>query len=183
MRTLLSGRRNGYESRRFEGAEKMERRIQEQLEEYLDGRLTAGLRREFDCLLETYPQDRQAVLAIAEQSRLIRDALRVLEQSPSPGFYARVMNRIEEQLNQPTMWSVFAGAFSRRLVFAAFGLLLVIGAAAFTTEDTVTADVATIDVVETPAVMLVDDQPDVHLVGETSEDRGRVFVTLTAIEE
>ncbi len=166
-----------------QGTNKMEHRIQQRLEEYLEGRLTLGQDPEFDRLLRDHPQDLQTLELFQAQSCLFREALRVPELAPAPGFYARVMSRIEEQSAQPTFWSVFAGSFGRRLVYVSAALLLVIGAAAIGAGDDDFTDVASAPAVETPAGMLVDDHPDVHLVGETVEDRGRVFVTLTAVEQ
>jgi hypothetical protein len=93
------------------------------------------------------------------------------------------MSRIEEQAQQQSFWSVFAEGFGQRLVYASAVLLILIGAAIYTADRDGEDALVARDVVESPAVILVDDQPDVHLVGETGEDRGRVFVTLTAVEQ
>lgn len=53
------------------------------------------------------------------------------EISPRPGFYARVIDRIESQRSK-SIWSVFTEPlFGRRLVVASGVLMLILGAALF----------------------------------------------------
>ena len=65
--------------------------------------------------------------AMREQSEWLR-TLRAPEQlDPAPGFYARVMQRIEERA-VTSAWSVFAyGPFGKRLAMASLALALVLG--------------------------------------------------------
>jgi hypothetical protein len=50
------------------------------------------------------------------------------EMEPAPGFYARVMQRIEEQSRTSSIWSVFIDSpFGKRLVFASLSVALALG--------------------------------------------------------
>jgi hypothetical protein len=58
------------------------------------------------------------------QTALFRRAFRT-EVEPDPGFYARVMNRIETQA-KPSVWSLFAESmFAKRLAYASATFLVV----------------------------------------------------------
>ena len=60
------------------------------------------------------------------QTALFRRAFR-LEAEPDPGFYARVMNRIETQA-KPSVWSLFAESmFAKRLAYASATFLVLVG--------------------------------------------------------
>jgi anti-sigma-K factor RskA len=159
----------------------MEERIRQRAEEYLSGRLSGSVDPEIERLLASNNQDRVLLDQFAEQAAMIRNAFRVsAELAPSPGFYSRVMARVQAEESQTTFWSIFTGSFGQKLVYASAALLVLMSVAMFTTEDSS----PTQDIAGAPAQILVDDHPDVHLVGEQSEDRGRVFVTLaTSTEE
>jgi hypothetical protein len=65
------------------------------------------------------------VSMLREQSRMVR-SLRV-EAEPSAGFYARVLQRIEERA-QNTVWAVFLySPFGKRVAFASLALALLLG--------------------------------------------------------
>ena len=60
------------------------------------------------------------------QTALFRRAFRS-EAEPDPGFYARVMNRIETQA-KPSVWSLFAESmFAKRVAYASATFLLLMG--------------------------------------------------------
>jgi hypothetical protein len=62
---------------------------------------------------------------LREQSRMVQ-SLRV-EAEPSAGFYARVLQRIEERA-QNTVWAVFLySPFGKRVAFASLALALLLG--------------------------------------------------------
>jgi hypothetical protein len=157
----------------------MDTRIEQQMEALMGA---SPADPEMARFLDQHPSERETLTQMQQQAKLIREALRVpAELAPAPGFYARVLQRIEEQQGQVSFWSVFTGAFGRRLVYASAALIVLLSVAMLGSDsgDEILADA----VPETPAVILVDDRPDVHLVGEPLEDRGRVFVSLTAIEQ
>jgi len=156
----------------------MNARIQNDLEDYLSGNLTPAERAAFEEALGG-PVEREMVAQMAEQSRTIRSAFSLpAELAPAPGLYARVMTRVENE-SQSGFWSIFLQPFGARLLYASAALLLLMAVAVFSTGSGDEVEIAR----EAPAEILVDERPDVHLVGEEVEDRGRVFVTLTAMEQ
>ena len=72
-------------------------------------------------------RDREEIAAMLEQAAWIR-ALRAPEDcEPKPGFYARVMERIEAQ-GTASIWSLFFDSqFGRRLAVASMTLALCLG--------------------------------------------------------
>ncbi len=107
----------------------MHRSIRENLEEVLarpqaEGTIQEHLRDCQECSGE--------VGVMREQARLLR-SLRA-ETEPRPGFYARVMERIEAQ-GPVSIWSVFGeSAFSRNIAAASMVLALAAGAYLVTVE-------------------------------------------------
>lgn len=159
----------------------MEERIRQRLEDYLSGSLTPGMDPAFDRALAVRPEEQLELNQFAEQSRLLHDTLCVSDAvGPSPGFYARVMMRVEEE-SRSSFWSPFSSIFGQRLVLASAMLLILVGVALVGT-DSAPAETAA-EVAEAPAQLLVDPNPDVHLVGNQDEDRGRVFATLASFED
>ncbi len=158
----------------------MEERIRHRLEDYLGGKLAPGADPLFDRLVESRPENLALLNSYRENAELFRETLRAPEGvAPAPGFYARVLARVEMEASQPSFWSTFTGVFGQRLVYASVMLLLILGIALVGTE----ADNRLPEYAEAPARILVDDRPDVHLVGNEDEDRGRVFVNLASFED
>lgn len=95
------------------------------------GKLPAG-ESDLGRFLSSHPEAKQEVADMLEISRLIQDNFRVASDNeedlaPAPGFYARVMMRIESEASQQTFWSFFIEpSFTRRLALAsgAFALLM-----------------------------------------------------------
>ncbi len=133
----------------------MHQPIRDNLEEYLKGPA------------RQVPQEFHTHLAACEgcagELRLLEQqaiALRSLHSGqgvePSPGFYARVMERIEEQ-GRSSIWSVFLQpSFGRRLAIASATLVILLGTYLVTTEPgerdvAVIPSVAATDLVESPA--------------------------------
>jgi hypothetical protein len=158
----------------------MEERISSRVEDYLDGRLRRG----DDPLLDRLLDENEAMIAGFEtQAAWIREAYRLpAELAPAPGFAHRVMTRIEGMQASQSVWSIFMQPFGRRLVYASTALLLLLGIVMYSTGEEDAADL-TAAAVEDSARILEDDHPEVHLVGDQSEDRGRVFVNLAFIEQ
>lgn len=106
------------------------------LEDGLEGILERGklpvADTELGRFLCTHPEAKQEVADMLEISRLIQENFRVVPEqeedlTPSPGFYARVMMRIEAEAAQQSFWSIFLDpSFTRRLAFASglFALLM-----------------------------------------------------------
>ena len=110
----------------------MHKPIEDGLEDLLSGRATRQSK-ELEEVLASCPELRVQVDAMREQAEWMQ-ALRAPEQiDPSPGFYARVMDRIEAQSSN-SFWSVFLEpVFAKRLMYASLALFVVLTSAVWQT--------------------------------------------------
>lgn len=109
----------------------MHRPIEEGLEDYLGGKAAPTAMKRFHDHLASCPECRDEVKLLELQSTGIR-SLRY-EADPSPGFYARVMERIEAQ-RRTSYWSMFLEPLVvRPIMYASFGLLLFFVSAVWST--------------------------------------------------
>ena len=121
--------------RSFEGRV-MHEQIRNDLEDYLSGRLTPGRLAEFRKHTAACRGCREQVAGFEAQSTLFR-ALRSGQEevAPEPGFYARVLDRIEAQ-RADSLWSVFLQPiFARRVLSATLALFLVVGSSVLWTSE------------------------------------------------
>ncbi len=101
--------------------------IRENLEDLLTGKRSTrehqGLRKHLSSCTECSAE----VESMKAQSELLQ-ALRVPEEmEPTPGFYARVMQRIEERAKD-SVWAAFIySQFGTRLAYASLTIALVLG--------------------------------------------------------
>ncbi len=108
--------------------------VMENLEEYLSGSLNPADRQSIEAHLEQCEMCREEVAAMEDVS-LLFGVLRSGEApEPVPGFYARVMERVEEQspargAGRPSLANLFAFdlAIGRRLAFASLLTLAILG--------------------------------------------------------
>lgn len=102
----------------------MHRLIQDHLEEVLAEPLGDRAQSPAAAHLAGCDECREEVAALREQASLLR-ALRAPEEvSPRPGFYARVMERIEAQ-RPVSIWQIFGdSAFGRRIAIASMALAI-----------------------------------------------------------
>jgi hypothetical protein len=114
--------------------------IQDSLEDYLSGKASPDRVKGFHAHLAECEECRNLVTAFQSQSRMIqvlRPPTQVSESllEPSPGFYARVMARIESQESN-SVWSLFLEpVFGKRLAFASMALFVLLASVAYTTND------------------------------------------------
>lgn len=162
----------------------MDRKIEEHLEEFLRGSLEPGRAAEFEQALAADTEARAMVKQFQAQAHLLR-SLRAPagDDEPAPGFYARVIERIEEQRNT-SFWSVFAEPlFFRRLAFASGALLVLMGvimASGETPQQPIMADRQVI----APEVELArEPEPVIDATSVNSGDRARILVDLTTYEQ
>jgi predicted anti-sigma-YlaC factor YlaD len=106
----------------------MHQTIQDGLEDFLAG--TAG--REDRVRIEEHLRDcsgcRQEVDSMKEMSALFASLRSPDAPQPSPGFYARVASRIEEQRPPEPFWAaLFEPVFGRRLALASLLMLATLG--------------------------------------------------------
>ncbi len=101
----------------------MHAEVRDRLEEVLRSKGQGIGLKEVDSHLESCADCAQEVAALREQSRLVQQ-LRV-DAEPMPGFYARVLQRIEERAAK-SIWAVFVYTpFGKRLAYASLALALV----------------------------------------------------------
>ena len=103
------------------------------LEDGLEGLIESGKMPEdhtpVGAYLRSNPTAREEVASMMDLSRLIREnfALSADERDSlevAPGFYARVLARIDAQAPPPSIWNFFLEPFGRRLVYASLALAL-----------------------------------------------------------
>ena len=110
--------------------------VRNNLEDYLSGRLKPDRLAEFRKHIAECRACREQVACFEAQSALFR-SLRVEQEelAPAPGFYARVMDRIEAQRSE-SLWSVFLQPiFARRVMYASLALFLVVGSSVLWTSE------------------------------------------------
>jgi|SRR5579884_931209 len=151
----------------------MHQPIRDGLEDYLAGK--AGLSREFTAHLDSCAECAAQVSLMKQQSRML-GALRASVE-PRAGFYARVLDRIEQR-PRPTIWSVMLEpSFGRRIAMACAAVTIVIGGYLISTEP---GD----QVYRTPAAVI--DSRDVarqESPAMQERDRDSVLVTLASFRE
>jgi anti-sigma factor RsiW len=151
----------------------MHRRIDEaDLEEYLAGTASASLKAEVEAHLASNAAARAEVDEMLRMQALFAE-LRAPEASvqPSPGFYARVSGRIEDEMPAPSVWSMlFEPVWTRRVAFAALTLFAALGTALITRESEYANG-------PTPEMIMALDNEVSPL-----DARDRVFLTLVSYE-
>ena len=161
----------------------MDRRIEVMLEGYLVGSLTAEREAEFERALESAGAATQRqVAAMARHARLIRQALRAEEMAPAPGFYARVIGRIEAQRQAAvTFWDLFLEPyFFKRLALAALTLLTLLSATMFLTPSAHEEALA-----EAPVIEMASEPEPIHVMDTANQESNRdvILATLATYEE
>jgi anti-sigma-K factor RskA len=151
----------------------MHQPIQDNLEDFLSGNLSEERRMAFERQLEQNREDRAAVDVMARQAAMLR-ALKV-EAEPSPGFYARVMERIESQ-RPISFWSMFLEpVFAKRLALAALALFVVLTGVALTTP---TENENSYAALPDHVLVLPDDTATQPRTMDMDHDRGVVLATV-----
>lgn len=112
----------------------MHRPIQDGLEDYLGGRKDPSAMKAFHQHLAACETCRAEVDSLARQSALLRVLRAPAPVEPAPGFYARVIERIESQRSL-SFWSVFLEPWmAKRIAFASLCLLVLLGSTVMTTD-------------------------------------------------
>ena len=106
------------------------------LEEYLSGGLKPVDLREFEAHLSACDTCREEVAAFRDLAGLFAPLRTQETPDLAPGFYARVMQRVEAQKPAPSFFSLFAldVVFGRRLAFASLVLMALLGSVLVTRE-------------------------------------------------
>lgn len=114
----------------------MDRRIEELLEDHLRGSLAPAREAAFaDALAAADAETRRMIEAFEQHAQLLRSLRAPEDAAPAPGFYARVINRIEAQ-RVPSVWDSFVEPhFFKRLAFAALTLLMLLSVTVWSTPE------------------------------------------------
>jgi anti-sigma factor RsiW len=121
---------------------------------------------------------RGEVAAMREQNGIFRALKSRTGMEPSPGFYARVIERIETQA-KPSIWSIFGESmFAKRLAYVSMSVFVLLGT--YVLSSTRSEQPLTVNAPE--AIMADDDQ--VQIANNNPErDRETILVTLATYEE
>ena len=149
----------------------MQQPIRDNLEDYLSGMDEDG-RRQFEDLLANNDESRQLVEAMGQQSEMLQVLRAPEEAEPSPGFYARVLDRIESE-RPASVWDVFLQpVFAKRLAYASLTMLLLLGVL------TVSVETEPDVFASSPEVILSEQPVSPDLGVDQQRDRDVVFVNL-----
>lgn len=144
--------------------------IRNHIEDYLSRTGRTTLPAEFTTHLTACAECREELAAIEDQAQLVRVLKPVQDPEPAPGFYARVLERIEAQ-RPASIWTIFLQPFGQRLAFASFALACIMGVYMYSTEPGF----------ETSSAMTQSSIPD--LGANQEQDRGAVLVSLVSYRE
>lgn len=151
----------------------MHKPIRDHLEAYLRNSSDATIPREFSAHLaacSSCQEQLRAVTGHSQQLRAFHDITQVdtSQVEPQAGFYARVLNRIEEQ-KPDSFWSVFLGpVLGSRLAYSCAALVLLLGTYLVTSEPR--------DQIQPTADVISSQLPAAH-------DRDAVLVNLVSYQE
>lgn len=151
----------------------MHQPTREGLESFLAGRPEPA----FLAHINQCPECQELAGLFQSQSAIIRTLRPAEEVEPPPGFYARVMDRIEVQKSS-SIWSVFLEPlFARRLMYASAVFTVVMGIFLFTSpKDEMMASTM-------PEQILAEEMPPPTQLVDLERDRNTVFVQLTTYQE
>lgn len=151
--------------------------IERGLEAYLEGR-AAGAERDAMERHLTVCGECRAELALMREHRELLWTLRAPEQAgPAPGFYARVMERIEAQTSN-SFWSIFLEpAFGRRLMLASLALFVLLGSAVWQASPAPGMDQAN------PMTIMAGSDLPVATGNDPGRDRSVVLTNLVSLNE
>jgi len=146
----------------------------DRLEDYLAGTLNPAAHRAIEAHLKTCQSCREEVQGIEEISERLA-SLRVEETvTPSPGFFAGIVQQVARQAVQPTFASLFSWhfAFGRRLAFASLLMLAILGSYLWVGESVYPAG-------PTPEAVMAQQELPAFDSGPAQDN---MLVTLTAYE-
>ncbi len=107
----------------------MHRPFEDGLEDHLSGRAASENLKQFEQHLAGCAECRAQAEAMRAHQQLLNELRSPEMVDPAPGFYARVMERIETQ-KTGSFWSIFLeSAFGMRLMYASLALFFVLGSA------------------------------------------------------
>ena len=160
------------------------------VEDYLTRSDSTSLPAEFSAHLVSCAECRRELAAMETHARVVRVLKPQAALDPSPGFYARLIERIEAQ-RPVSMWSIFLQPFGQRLAFASLALALLMGVYLISTEPGADSNAAMApqQVSSVGGPMLPgEDQPGLVIGANIrganeDQDRGAVLVNLATYHE
>jgi len=157
----------------------MHRLVRDHIEEVVAGVEGASVAEHLKACAEC----RSDVMTMREHSAALRELRAPDDFEPRPGFYARVMERIEAQ-GAGSIWSLFIeSAFGRRIAVASLALALLLGMYVISSERA--ADQPIVAGQQQPAMVLGEDAPGrviTEMSGKQSSDDD-VLVNLVTYQE
>ena len=152
--------------------------IRERLEEYLRHSPGKQVSFEVEEHLRLCDECREEVSWMQEQSRLLQVLAPARAMDPSPGFYARVIDRIEAR-QIPSIWSIFLEpAFGRRILATSLALACLLGGFLAFTETELEQHTRP----AAASIMAVEEHPP-GLGQDRQRDRETMLVTLATYHE
>jgi predicted anti-sigma-YlaC factor YlaD len=154
----------------------MHRPVEDGLEDYLGGHAEPSRMKRFHEHVQKCADCRTELSAIESQARMVRSLKPGGEFEPAPGFYARVMGRIEAQ-SRESSWSLFLEPLvARQLMFASLCLLVLLASAA------VSANIGTghDSIAATPVSVFADEPLPAADGSDPQHDRTVVLTNLTS---
>ena len=151
--------------------------VREYLEEHLRSKGTSGRLHEFHAHLSACGHCSEMVKRMEETSQLF-DVLRLrAEQEPGPGFYARVIAKIDAE-KRPSVWNLLLDpVFGKRLVFTSLTVVVLLGAYMVSSENAEMANASR------PEIIL-SNQSSASVVAPANEgDRDVILVDLATYKE
>lgn len=131
--------------------------------------------------IEACGECRAEIEAMKAQARVLRNLRAAAE--PRPGFYARVMERIEKQ-GPASIWNVFSESpFGRRIAVASLALALLAGAFLYTSDVPADQSAAAPTVQFISGQLPDEDQSQQVLATQGAPDRDAVLVNLVTYRE
>lgn len=157
----------------------MHQPIQEGLEEYLSGNTTSVHYRNVEAHLANCVGCREEMISLREHAELLRALRAPAEVEARPGFYGRVMERIEAQ-TLTSFWSeLLEGLFVRRLVYSSALLLVLLAGYVLTVGESI--DTARGSAPE--VILASEDETPPDFGMDQERDRAKVLVNLTSYSE
>jgi predicted anti-sigma-YlaC factor YlaD len=151
--------------------------VRDHLEEFLRDKKASGRSAEVRAHLEACCGCREIVTRMEETSRLL-EVLRPPEDvEPAPGFYARVMARIETERKPSVLNLLLDPVFGKRLVFASLAVVVLMSTYLVSTES------SAFEPSSAPEVILAEQDRAPALSADTDHDRDVILVNLATYKD
>jgi hypothetical protein len=154
----------------------MHRSIRDRVEDLLAQTGAAARDREVSAHLKSCAGCSSELSSMQKQAELLTLLRPAEEMEPAPGFYARVLQRIEERARL-SMWAAFIySPFAKRLTYASLTLAVMVG------SYVVTQEARDGHLFGTQSVLAQNAQYDVPVTGDEAQQRDAVLKNFAARE-